>query len=97
VQPLGLYNPAEKLMNKGIGTLAFRDSWDFFDQIIISEPLLRKDYSSWRYWKAGVYNAPFMIQQTGQYKGYALRNGALGPGYSDHFPSYIYLIKEAKK
>ena len=97
VQPLGLYNPAEKLMNKGIGTLAFRDSWDFFDQIIISEPLLRKDYSSWRYWKAGVYNAPFMIQQTGQYKGYALRNGTLGPGYSDHFPSYIYLIKEAKK
>ncbi|MFM7681974.1 MAG: endonuclease/exonuclease/phosphatase family protein [Bacteroidota bacterium] len=97
VQPLGLYNPAEKLMNKGIGTLAFRDSWDFFDQIIISEPLLRKDYSSWRYWKAGVYNAPFMIQQTGQYKGYALRNTSIGPGYSDHFPSYIYLIKEAKK
>ena len=99
VQPLGLYNPAEKLMKKGIGTLAFRDSWDFFDQIIISESLLCKDknYSTWKYWKAGVYNAPFMIQQTGQYKGYALRNGATGPGYSDHFPSYIYLIKEAKK
>ena len=37
-----------------------------------------------------------MIQQTGQYKGYALRNGATGPGYSDHFPSYIYLLKEKK-
>lgn len=98
VQPLGLYNPAEKLMNKGIGTLAFRDSWDFFDQIIISESLLSKNklYATWKYWKAGVYNAPFMIQQTGQYKGYALRNSATGPGYSDHFPSYIYLLKEKK-
>lgn len=97
VQPLGLYNPAEKMLNKGIGTLAHRDAWDFFDQIIISEPLLRKDYTSWRYWKAGVYNAPFMIQQTGQYKGYALRNSSIAPGYSDHFPSYVYLIKEVKK
>lgn len=100
VQPLGLYNPAEKMMNKGIGTLAYRDSWDFFDQIVISEPLLsrdKKNYSTWKYWEAGVYNAPFMIQKTGQYKGYGLRNSTLAPGYSDHFPSYIYLIKEAKK
>ncbi|WMW78028.1 endonuclease/exonuclease/phosphatase family protein [Flavobacterium sp. 20NA77.7] len=96
VKPLGLYNPAEKMMNKGIGTLAHRDAWDFFDQIIISEPLLRKDYSSWRYWKMGVFNKPFMIQQTGQYKGYALRNSSIEPGFSDHFPSYIYLIKEIK-
>jgi Endonuclease/Exonuclease/phosphatase family len=97
VKPLGLYNPAEKMLNKGIGTLAHRDAWDFFDQIIFTEPLLPKDkndYKSWKYWKAGVYNKPFMIQQTGQYKGYALRNSSEGPGFSDHFPSYIYLIKE---
>lgn len=96
VKPLGLYNPAEKMLKKGIGTLAHRDAWDFFDQIIFTEPLLRKDYTTWRYWKAGVYNKPFMIQQTGQYKGYALRNSSTEPGFSDHFPSYIYLIKEVK-
>lgn len=98
VQPLGLYNPAEKMLKKGIGTLAHRDAWDFFDQIILSETLLPRnnDYSTWKYWKAGVYNKPFMIQQTGQYKGYALRNSSQAPGYSDHFPSYIYLVKEFK-
>lgn len=98
VQPLGLYNPAEKMLHKGIGTLAHRDSWDFFDQIIFTETLLPKDkdYSTWKYWKAGVFNKPFMIQQTGQYKGYALRNSSEEPGFSDHFPSYIYIIKEYK-
>ncbi|MDI9310469.1 MAG: hypothetical protein QM535_09650 [Limnohabitans sp.] len=98
VKPLGLYNPAEKMLKKGIGTLAHRDAWDFFDQIIFTETLLPKnnEYLTWTYWKAGVYNKPFMIQQTGQYKGYALRNSSIEPGYSDHFPSYIYLIKEVK-
>ncbi len=96
VEKKGLYNPAEKMLNKGIGTLAYRDSWDFFDQIIFTEPLLRKDFTSYRYWKAGVFNPPFMIQQTGNFKGYALRNSTTEPGYSDHFPSYIYLIKENK-
>lgn len=99
VKPLGLYNPAEKMLKKGIGTLAHRDAWDFFDQIIFTEALLphgTNDYSTFKYWKAGVYNKPFMIQQTGQYKGYALRNSSTEPGYSDHFPSYIYLIKEVK-
>jgi len=99
VKPLGLYNPAGKMLKKGIGTLAHRDPWDFFDQIIFTEPLLPKDandYASWKYWKAGVYKKPFMIQQTGQYKGYALRNSSDGPGFSDHFPSYVYIIKEMK-
>ncbi|AMA48148.1 MULTISPECIES: endonuclease/exonuclease/phosphatase family protein [Flavobacterium] len=96
VKPQGLYNPAEKMLKKGIGTLAHRDAWDFFDQIIFTEALLphNNDYSTWKYWKAGVYNKSFMIQQTGQYKGYALRNTSEGPGFSDHFPSYIYLVKE---
>ncbi|MCL9804238.1 endonuclease/exonuclease/phosphatase family protein [Flavobacterium amniphilum] len=98
VEPLGLYNPAEKMLNKGIGTLAHRDAWDFFDQIIFTEPLLPKnnDFSTWKYWKAGVYNKSFMIQKTGQYRGYGLRNSKDEPGFSDHFPSYIYLIKEFK-
>ncbi|MFL9844081.1 endonuclease/exonuclease/phosphatase family protein [Flavobacterium rhizosphaerae] len=90
----GLYNPMEEMSNKGIGTLAYRDAWDLFDQMIISEPLLKKDYSSFRYWKAGVYNKAFMTQQDGRYKGYPLRNSNGEAGFSDHFPVYLYLIKE---
>lgn len=96
VKPLGIYNPMEKMAQKGNGTLAYRDAWDIFDQILITEPLIEEDKTSFRYWKAGIYNASFMIQTTGQYKGYGLRNSSTVPGYSDHFPVYIYLLKEIK-
>lgn len=92
----GMYNPMEEMSNKGIGTLAYRDAWDLFDQMILSEPLIRKDYTSYRFWKAGVYNKPFLTQTSGQYKGYPLRNSNGQVGFSDHFPVYLYLIKEVK-
>lgn len=91
----GVFNPMYQLYKEGHGTIAYRDAWDVFDQIIFTEPLLSKDYSSFRYWKVGVFNKPFLVQKTGQYKGYPLRNQLSGePGFSDHFPVYIYLIKE---
>ncbi len=96
VKPGGLYNPMEPMSEKGIGTLAYRDAWDLFDQMIITEPLTKKDYTSYRYWKAGVYNKTYMTQQSGAYKGYPLRNSNGEVGYSDHFPVYIYLVKEQK-
>ena len=96
VGKMGIYNPMEEMANKGIGSLAYRDAWDLFDQIIMTEPLIRKDYSSFRFWKAGVYNKAFLTQTTGQYKGYPLRSGRGEVGFSDHFPVYIYLIKEQK-
>lgn len=96
VKERGMYNPMEEMSNKGIGTLAYRDAWDLFDQMILSEPLIRKDYTSYRFWKAGVYNKPFLTQTSGQYKGYPLRNSNGQVGFSDHFPVYLYLIKEVK-
>ena len=96
VNPLGIYNPSEKMFKSGNSTLFYRDAGDIFDQIFMTEPLIREDRSSYRYWKAGIYNKPFMIQTTGRYKGYPLRNNTLEPGYSDHLPAYIYLIKEVK-
>lgn len=92
----GLFNPMEEMSKKGIGTLAYRDAWDLFDQMIITEPLIKKDYTSYRFWKAGVYNKTFLVQPSGQYKGYPLRNSNGQVGYSDHFPVYMYLIKEQK-
>lgn len=96
VQEKGVFNPFEQMAKDGMGTLAYRDAWDIFDQIMVSEPLIRNDFSSFRYWKAGIYNKPYLIQTTGQYKGYPLRNSLSEPGFSDHFPVYIYLLKEIK-
>ncbi len=89
-----IYNPFEQMAKEGNATLFYRDSGDIFDQIMVSELLTKNDYSSFRYWKAGIYNKPFLIQTTGQYKGYPLRNSQTEPGFSDHFPVYIYLIKQ---
>lgn len=91
-----LYNPMEKMYKKGMGTLAYRDAWNLFDQIIISAELTKKDYSTYRFYKAGIFNKTYLQTPRGQYKGYPFRSFANGytGGYSDHFPVYIYLIKE---
>lgn len=95
VKAKGLYNPMWQMQQDGLGTLAYRDAWDVFDQIVVTEPLIQKDYSTYRFWKARIFSKPYMIQRSGQYKGYPLRNQMSGePGFSDHFPVYIYLIKE---
>lgn len=91
----GLYNPMYEMHENGLGTLAYRDAWDVFDQMIASEPLIRNDFNGWQLWKTRIFNKPFLIQRTGRYRGYPLRNQLNGePGYSDHFPVYMYLIKE---
>ncbi len=96
-----LFNPMEPLFKKGIGTLAWRDSWNLFDQLICTQSLVtrKKDYSDYKYFKAVVYNKEFLKNKEGSYKGYPKRTFAgttwLG-GYSDHFPVYLYLIKEKK-
>ncbi|GAA4966147.1 endonuclease/exonuclease/phosphatase family protein [Algibacter aquimarinus] len=92
----GIYNPFDNYFKKGIGTTAYRDSWSLFDQILITKPLLEKDYSSFRFYKAGIFNRQYLTTSTGQYKGYPFRswsNGGFSNGFSDHFPVYIYLIK----
>jgi endonuclease/exonuclease/phosphatase family metal-dependent hydrolase len=96
VPQFGIYNPFEAMQKKGMGTIAHRDAWDIFDQIMVSESLLKTDYSSWQFWKAGIYNKSFLVQTNGQFKGYPLRHSATEIGFSDHFPVYIYLIKEKK-
>ncbi|WP_222706175.1 endonuclease/exonuclease/phosphatase family protein [Mesonia sp. K4-1] len=97
VELKGLYNPMENMQKKGIGTIAYRDSWDLFDQMILSKPLIEKDYSTYRFYKAGVYNPQFLSNPRGRYKGYPYRSfsdGGFSGGYSDHFPVYVHLIKE---
>ncbi len=96
VKNFGTYNPFEQMAKDGNATLFYRDAGDIFDQIIVSETLIKNDYTSFQYWKAGIFNKPFIIQNTGQYKGYPIRHSTNEVGFSDHFPVYIYLIKEMK-
>jgi hypothetical protein len=92
-----LFNPFESLYKRGIGSNAWRDSWSLFDQILISSNLLGEDYSSFRYLRAGVFNRPFLRQPSGRFQGYPFRSyggGVYLGGYSDHFPTYVFLIRE---
>lgn len=94
-----LFNPMENLSRKGLGSLAYRDGWNLFDQILLTHPFLKKDYSGYSFYKAGIFNANYLITPTGQFRGYPFRSydyGGYTGGYSDHFPVFVYLIKEGK-
>ncbi|MBK9015051.1 MAG: endonuclease/exonuclease/phosphatase family protein [Saprospiraceae bacterium] len=93
----GFYNPMEEFFRQGIGTMAYQDAWSLFDQVIISQGLVKERQDGYRFLKAQVYNKPYLIQKTGQYKGYPFRtfdfDNYIG-GYSDHFPVYLFLVKK---
>ncbi|WP_396636499.1 endonuclease/exonuclease/phosphatase family protein [Maribacter sp. R77961] len=95
---LDLYGPMEKMFKKGMGSLAYRDKWNIFDQIYMTANFTRTSSGSYSFWKAGIFTPSYLIDATGKYKGYPLRTYAGGNyigGYSDHFPVYIHLIKKA--
>ena len=46
-----------------------------------------------------VFNKSYLTNRHGRYKGYPLRSfdyGGFTDGFSDHFPVFVYLIKEVK-
>ena len=97
-KPGDLFDPMYKMFKTdGIGSLAYRDNWNLFDQIIVSQPLLIEDKSSYRFLKAKVFNKNYLVQKDGAFAGYPFRtyvgNNYQG-GYSDHFPVYVILVKE---
>tara|TARA_B100000780_G_scaffold19574_2_gene12657 strand:+ start:2986 stop:4107 length:1122 start_codon:yes stop_codon:yes gene_type:complete len=95
-----LYNPFEKLFKKGYNTGGYRDNISMFDQILITSALLNqgeKDFSSYKMFNPAVFNKSFLTNKKGRYKGYPFRSFSFGTytgGYSDHYPVYMYLIKE---
>lgn len=97
----GIYNPYENMFKKeGLGTTAYRDAWSLFDQIMVTKPLLEKDYSSFRFFKAGIFNKQYLTNKRGRYAGYPFRSFADGGytgGFSDHFPVYVYVIREVEE
>lgn len=95
-----IYNPYENYYRKGLGTTAYRDAWSLFDQILMSKPFVEKDYSTYQLYKANIYNKYYLTTKQGRWKGYPFRSwgdGGFTDGFSDHFPVYVYLIKEVKE
>ncbi|MBQ9671871.1 MAG: endonuclease/exonuclease/phosphatase family protein [Prevotella sp.] len=104
VGPDNMYNPwYNTLVKKGTGTLMFQGSWNLFDQIVMTPNLLaqkgKADYSTLKFRKNEIFRRDYLFQKEGRYKGNTLRTHAGGvwlDGYSDHLPTLVYLMKEAK-
>ncbi len=95
----GFFNPMYKYFKKGIGTLAYRDAWSLFDQIIISKGLVNPQAGGYQYYKTRIFNEKFLVQKSGQFKGYPFRTfvgNEYRGGYSDHFPVYVFVVKEVE-
>lgn len=102
VGPHEFFNPWWSLLrDKGIGTLAYKGAWNLFDQIVISGNLLEENAQGddLRFFKQLVHNHDFLIDSNGTRQGYPLRTFAAGVwlnGYSDHFPTEIFLKQAVK-
>ncbi len=95
------------LQTQDIGVFATRSGGGLDIANVIAEinnaRFLGQDAAALRFWKAEVFNKPFLVDQEGKLgrrnrsnKGYPLRtfiDGTFINGYSDHFPVLIYLIK----
>jgi hypothetical protein len=92
--PTLMYNPMEKVLAGGQGTLSYKNKWNLFDQIIISEGLVKKEGAKYSYSSVHINNIPEVQETEEKYKGQPLRTYVgkkyLG-GYSDHFGVYLIL------
>ncbi|MBQ8492826.1 MAG: endonuclease/exonuclease/phosphatase family protein [Alistipes sp.] len=97
------FNPYNQMLRAGLGTLAYQDAWNLFDNICVTENLVNAEEGELRlmkgkgmkYW-GNIFTRSYMLQQEGQYKGYPLRTFVTNNfqnGFSDHFPVYIYIGK----
>lgn len=88
-----------------VGTLAWFDGWNMFDQIMVSRPLYFANAhrtndnggaaSNPSQPKIKVYKRPWMLQHGGKYEGWPLRTFAgkkYMNGFSDHLPVYTDLV-----
>lgn len=87
------YNPMESLYLRGIGTLAYKDSWNLFDQIMLDNGWLLAQ-AGWHFESVHIHNKSWLRTDFGNFKGYPFRSysgGIYTGGYSDHFASYIVI------
>lgn len=94
------FNPMYKMYKKGVASLAYRDAPNLFDQIIYSKNLVSSSSAEeYAVYRTEVYAPAYLINKQGNYKGYPFRSwdgDKFTGGYSDHFPVFTILQKEAK-
>lgn len=96
-----IYNPMESMYKKGLGTLAYRDSWNLFDQFFVTGTLVdnEKKFDTYKLYKVEIFSPPYLYSPDGPYKGYPYRmfggDTYYPDGYSDHFPIYTVLLRAA--
>ena len=101
LQPGDFFNPYNEMLRAGLGTLAYQDEWNLFDNICVTENLVNAERGTLRIIKGkkyygNIFTRPYMLQLEGQYKNYPLRtfvSNNFQNGFSDHFPVYIYIGK----
>ena len=83
-----LINPMGPLESPHQGSLAYRDRWFLFDQILYSSSFIKSNGGSFWY-RAQVFKPSWLVTPEGRYRGYPYRThreGKLLEGFSDHFP-----------
>ena len=97
IRPGEFYNPWVEQLRKGNGTLAHKDNWGLFDQILISKSLLNREHRQFFFFREYIYNKSYLTEYTGRYKGYPMRTwegNRYRGGYSDHFPVYTVFLRQ---
>src|SRR5690606_9081721 len=95
-----IVNLMYNMFKKGMGTLAYRDSWNLFDQFFVTGTLIddEKKFNSYKIFKTEIFSPSYLVSPEGQYKGYPFRmyggDTYYANGYSDHFPVYTILLRE---
>ena len=97
------FSPFLSMLKAGFGSLAYQGVWSIYDLILVNNALanpqdgtfgIRQLHKKGYYGR--IYNAKFLTNQSGQYKGTPFRtfsNGSFIGGYSDHYPTYIVITK----
>ena len=84
-----LFNPMLSMAKKGLGSLAYRDQWYLFDQLLLSPTWIND--TDFFFLNANIFNPLWLQTPRGRYKVYPFRthvNGSQLEGFSDHFPVY---------
>jgi len=97
-----IVNLMYNMFKNGMGTLAYRDSWNLFDQFIVTGAMIdaQKKFETYKVFKTEIFSPDYLVQPDGQYKDYPYRmfsgDTFRAKGYSDHFPVYTVLLRAMK-
>ena len=96
------FSPYVSMLKAGFGTLTYRGVWNIYDLQLVNHALAHAPQGGLRIadhdgdgYYGNIFNASFLTNQDGKYKGTPYRSFSGGNfigGYSDHYPTYIVLV-----